>query len=217
MKRELLYLFFIECCKYTEDKFWKNVFEDLAYGITPYGTYINKDYLICNYKDKEFVYKIQKKDPKELFEEIYGIFKNKLSLMSKDEIIQKKDAVKTSTQDINYDSWCNIKKKNLKDIMIEKYAINMGKKHNLSLNQTKYLVSLIFLSFIFKVITSDDITMKDGYIESINGIEYENGKINVKNNIYDIQVNITPDIIINNSLMSDDWNKYLNNLRKIDV
>ena len=59
MKYKLIYPFFIECLQYTSDKFWKNVFEDLAYGITPAGTYINKDFLTCNYKDKEFILPIR--------------------------------------------------------------------------------------------------------------------------------------------------------------
>jgi len=28
MKKELVYPFLIECCNFTEDKYWKNIFED---------------------------------------------------------------------------------------------------------------------------------------------------------------------------------------------
>ena len=58
---ELIYPFFIDCCKYTDDIFWKFVFEDLAYGKTPYGIYLTKNFLCCNYKGKEFSYKIDSK------------------------------------------------------------------------------------------------------------------------------------------------------------
>ena len=176
MKREIIYPFFIECCKFTNDIFWKSIYEDLAYGITPYGTYINKDFLTCNYKDKEFIYKIQKKDPKELYNDIYNLFKNKLSLMSRNEIMKKKNDISIS-QEQTYEEWSDIKKKNLKEVLIEKYAINMSNKHNLTIVQTKYLMSLIFLSFVFKISTANDIIMKNGKIESINGIEFEKGKI----------------------------------------
>ena len=47
---ELVYPFFLKCCEYTDDIFWKFVFEDLAYGKSPYGTYITKNFLCCNYK-----------------------------------------------------------------------------------------------------------------------------------------------------------------------
>jgi len=214
MKKDIIYPFFIECCKFTTDVFWKNIFQDLAYGVTPYGTYINKDFLTCNYKDKEFVYKIVKKEPRELFNDIYDLFKNKLSLISRDEIIKKKDDIRGSSHENIYEDWSSIKKKNLKEIMIEKYAINMSKKHNLSITQTKYLVSLIFLSFIFKVFSSNDIIMENGKIEHINGIEYENRKVHFKKSIYSIQVNISPEIVVDKALMSDEWNKFLETLRK---
>ena len=64
IKREIIYPIFLECCQFTDDKFWENVFEDLAYGKTPYGTYISKDFLCCSYKKKEFSYKIEKKLPR---------------------------------------------------------------------------------------------------------------------------------------------------------
>jgi hypothetical protein len=112
---ELLYPFLIECCKYTEDRFWKSIFEDLAYGITPSGTYINKDFLMCNYKDKEFTYKIQNKNSKEIYDELFNIFKSKLCLVSRDEIINKKKIIedKYSNHLYEYVYWSDIKKKNI--------------------------------------------------------------------------------------------------------
>ena len=214
MKKDLLYPYLIECCKYTSDKFWKGVFEDLAYGISPYGTYIHKDMLTCNYKDKGFVYKLQKKDSKELFDDIVSLFKNKLELVSQDEIIQKKQSV---AKNISYDDWSNIKKKNLKEILIERFAIAMCKEHHLSITETRYLVSVIFLSFIFKVLTSSDITINNGIIESVDGISFENGKVIVEKNIYGQQINMSPDIVMDKMYMSDEWDKYLSCLRKINV
>ena len=64
IKKEIIYPIFLECCQYTTDIFWENVFEDLSYGKTPYGTYITKDFLCCNYKEKEFSYKIEKNNQK---------------------------------------------------------------------------------------------------------------------------------------------------------
>ena len=216
MKKELVYPFLIECCNFTEDKYWKNIFEDLAYGLTPYGTYINKDFLTCNYKDKEFTYKIQKKDSRELYEDITLILRKKLNLMSKDEILKKKNELAINQKELIFDDWSNIKKKNLKEILIEKYAIEMGKKHNLTLKETKYLVSIIFIAFIFKALFPNDIIMKNGKIENINGIEFENGKVSVKRDIYSIDsTNVSTSIIIDKPYMSDEWEKYLNGLRKL--
>ena len=62
---------------------WKYIFEDLAYGRTPYGTYITKDFLCCNYKGKEFSYKIDTtKTGEQLYNELYNILFNKFGLLS---------------------------------------------------------------------------------------------------------------------------------------
>jgi hypothetical protein len=47
-KREIAYPVFLEACQYTEDAYWENIFEELAYGKAPYGTYISKDFLCCS-------------------------------------------------------------------------------------------------------------------------------------------------------------------------
>ena len=55
--------------------FWENIFENLIYGKVPYGSYISKNYICCNYKRKEFSYKIDEtKDSKILYDEIYNLF-----------------------------------------------------------------------------------------------------------------------------------------------
>ena len=215
MKKEIIYPFIIECCKYTNDTFWKSIFEDLAYSITPYGVYINKDFLTCGYKDKEFSYKIQKKDPKELHDDIYNIFKNKLGLMSRDEIIKKRTDVDNMKDDIKkYSEWSSLKKKNIKDLLIEKFALNMKTKYSLTLPQTRHLVSVIFLAFIFKVITSDDITINNGVIERIDGIDFQNGKILMTKDIYDINPTIYSEVVIDKKVMSDEWWKYTSYIKK---
>lgn len=215
MKKEIIYPFFIECGKYIDDVFWKSIFEDLAYSITPYGVYINKDFLTCNYKDKEFSYKIQKKDSKELYDDIYNIFKNKLGLMSRDEIIKKRTDIDNMKEDIrNYKEWASIKKKNIKELLIEKYALTMKTKYTLSLAQTRQLVSMIFLAFIFKVITSDDIKISNGCVEKIEGIDFQQGKIILTRNIYDISHTLYSDIIIDKKVMSDEWKRFTSIVKK---
>ena len=62
IRKEIVYPIFLECVESIEDTFWKNTFEDLAYGKSPHGTYISNDFLICKSKDKEFNYKIERKN-----------------------------------------------------------------------------------------------------------------------------------------------------------
>ena len=45
----------------------------------------------------------------------------------------------------NRQEWGSIRKKNIKDLLIEQYVVRMKNKHNLTLSQSKYLLSIILL------------------------------------------------------------------------
>lgn len=217
MKREIIYPIFLECCQFTIDSFWSNIFEDLAYGKSPYGTYINKDFLCCSYKDKEFSYKIERKESEKLYKDIYNLLVNKLGILSQKERNKKRiEFHKTESKIKEYrQKWSNIRKKNIKDLLIERYVIDMKKKYLLTLEQSKYLLSIIFIALVFKVIVSKDISYSDGKIQYIEGIEFENKKIILKKNIYDIEISFSPEIMVDKKLMMENWDKYLTIMRKI--
>jgi hypothetical protein len=215
MLKELIYPFFIECCKHTIDPYWKSIFEDLAYGITPYSTYISKDMIICNYKDKEFVYKIQKKPSNILYEEVSTIFRTKLKLLSPSEILSNKNDIIFLHENNIYNDWSSIKKKNIKETIVENFAINMKNKYSLSANQTKYLIDVIFLALIFHILLPSDIYIEKGTIKEINGITFENKQVILDFEIYDIEHTAPPDIVIETNLMSENWDRFLANLRKL--
>lgn len=218
IKKEIIYPIFLECCQFTDDLFWENIFEELAYGKGPYGTYISKGFLCCSYKNKEFSYKITRKDPKIIFDEIYGLLTEKLGILSYKEKAQKKlvfhevgKNIKNSRQE-----WSNIRKKNIKDAMYEKYVIDMKKEYKLTIKQCKFLLSMIMLSIIFKSISSKDITFKYDKIEHIEGIEFnktENGtyEINFLRPLCYKEDNISTDIIEEYGIktMRENWEKYL--------
>ena len=219
VNKDIIYPIFLECCKYTNDTYWENIFEDLAYGKSPYGTYISKDFLCCGYKKKDFSYKIEKKNTETLHNEVYNLLSNRLGLLSyKDK--QKNRQIFTDIEDSINDSrknWNDIKKKNIKELLIELYVTNMKNKHNLTIKQSKYLLSMIFIGLVFKIITSKDIEYKDGKIKNIEGIIFKHKKIIINKNLYQLENNITPNIIIDKKIMSDNWEKYLKELTKISI
>ena len=217
MVKELLYPYFLECCRYTNDSYWKVLFEDLSYGISPYSTYINKDMLICGHKGKEFAYRIQKKDPETLYNEIMNLLKNKLGMLSYNDIIAKKDILSQfyESNNMNTVDWVSIKRKNIKELYIEKFAIDMKNKFNLTITQTRYLIDIIFIAFVYKIISPNDVIIENGVIKNINGIKVTSKGVVLVRNLYDIRVNLSPEIVIDKKLMSDEWNRYLANLRKL--
>ena len=217
IKKEILYPIFLECIEYTSDTFWENVFEDLAYGKTPYGTYLNKSFLCCNYKNKEFSYKIERKDPKVLYDDVYNLLAKKLCLLSVRDKLNKKIDFNNIEEEIKQtrESWVNIRKKNIKDLLIENFVINMKTKHSLTVKQSRKLMSDIFIGMIFKVITVKDINYKDGSIISIDGISFNEKEYNFDKDIYDVENEYRKCILVDKTFISENWDKYLLNLQKI--
>jgi hypothetical protein len=217
--KDIVYPIFLECSMFAIDLFWENIFYDLAYGNTPYGTYISKDSLCCSYNDKEFSYKIERKDPEQMYNEIYNLLTKKLGILSLREKAKKRIDFHKIEEQIRESrkNWNSIKKKNVKDLLIEKYVISMKNKHKLSIKQTRYLLSIIFISMVFKVITSKDINYSDGKINSIAGIDFEKKKVILERNVYKIDISFAPQIMIDKKLMSDNWGKYLEKLRKLEL
>lgn len=217
VKKEIVYPIFLECCQFAEDIFWENIFEELAYGKCPYGTYISKGFLCCSYKNKEFTYKIERKESKILYTDIYKLLTEKLGILSLKEKAQKKLAFHQLEKNIQHsrDDWSSIRRKNIKDILYEKYVIDMKCKHNLTIKQARYLLAIISVSIMFKTITSKDIVYKDDRIVSIEGIEFSKNKVILKRPFYssDMVEDDYTETEQESKLMSDNWEKYLNFLR----
>ena len=111
MKKQIFYPVFIKCLSFISDPFWRFVYEDLAYGRCPYGLYLQKNYLCCGIKNKEFTYKIEPdKDPEELFNDTYGLLKNRLGILSeKEKLIQRDKVLRNRLSDNKRDVWHNVK------------------------------------------------------------------------------------------------------------
>lgn len=216
IKKDIVYPIFIECLQFTEDIFWENIFEDLAYGKTPYGTYISKDFLCCKYKKKDFSYKIERKDPKILYEEVYNLLANKLGLLSSEEKIKKKKLFNELETNLKQSgkNWIDIKKKNVKETLIELYVTKMKNKYSLTLAQSRYLMSIIFIAIVFKVITNKDIEYENGVIHNIKGIDFVKKQIIIEKELYKLETSFAPDIVLDKKLMADSWEKYLKDLKK---
>ena len=90
----------------------------------------------------------------------------------------------------------------------------MKNKYLLTVKQSKYLLSIIFIAIVFKIITAGDIQYSEGKIQNIDGIEFSSKTIIIKRNIYDITIDFSPEILNEKKIMSENWEKFLNTLRK---
>lgn len=186
VKKELLFPCIYKCCSIISDIFWKSIFEDLSYGICPMGTYISKDLLISCIKGKEFTYKISDlKDTEILYKELYELFTIKIGLFSNKEY-REKLAIFEQFQEkikINTNDWGKIRKKNIKDLILDKYIVENMKKYSLGYPIMKKILALIYLSFQFKIIVNKDVEFSEGKIIKINGIKFKKENVDINDNI----------------------------------
>ena len=215
VKNVIVYILFLECCQHTNDVFWKSVFKDLAYGKPPYGTFISNHKLCCNYKGKEFIYKIESdKESKIVFNELHDIFNHTLGLFSNEETLLKKQKIE-SFHEIYTDNWANIKK-NVKLTMLHQFCIDCSDIYCFSIQTAKQMLSIITIGFLFKTILPQHIHYSNNKINSIDGIQchkhsftYNEHLIKIKQNKQTIQ-----QLKFENAYMSDFWNKFIQMIKQ---
>ena len=198
--KKIVYPIFLECCQYTNSIFWENIFENLAYGKAPYGSYISENFLCSGYK-------IEKKDSKTVYEEVFSLLSNHLGTFAQ----QVKDFTNIENDIKN---WHDIKK-NVKELLIELYVSRMRNKYSLSIEQARYLLSTILIAIVFKVITVNDIDYSNGRINKIDGINFAKKQVIITRNLWDMNLSFTSCIFVDKKFMANNWEKYLEGLRKI--
>lgn len=213
VKKEIIYPIFLECQEFCQDIFWSTIFEELSYGKAPYGTYISKGFLCCSYKGKQFSYKIERKDPKILHDDIINLLTTKLGILSQKEKLQKNILFHNMEKSIkeNRQEWTTIRKKTIRNILYERYVIDMKNKHNLSIHQCRYLLSVLIIATMFKNISSKDINFVDDRIQNIDGITFTDNDIHISDNIISFDYE-NVDQLVERELMINNWYKYLKNL-----
>lgn len=217
MKKELVYPIFLETCKYTDDGFWRQVFEDLAYGKTPYGSYINKGFLCCNYKGKEFSYKIDSQDSKKLFEDVFELLSKRLGVESSADKSRKiKDFVRIQEEimEVRNSKWSGIKKKSTRDSIIENFIVEMKKKWNLTDSDARRLNSVINISLLFKTISSKDIEYEGGKITSIANIFFKEGGVEYEFETDSVEMPSYTIVFQEKVSFLELWSKYIQDLKK---
>jgi hypothetical protein len=209
----ILHPVFLQCCRLTVDKFWENIFEDLAYGITPYGSYINNDAVSCKTKTGAVSSVIiDKNNIQQTHDRIYNMFSSTLNILSPAERLETQNNFKKIEEDSKTTrvQWIDIKKKNIKDVLIDIFVVDMKAKHNISIQQARYLRSMIHTAMLFKAIDGTNINMDNGNITSIDGIYFKNKKLELDLDLYTSGFNEPVNQNdINIKSMSNLWDKYL--------
>ena len=166
------YPIFSECVEYTDDEFWRGIFQNLALGKCPKGLYIARD-VICSSNTKHGVFYRIPRDgsPEEVYNEVKALFTDLGICSARD--ISIKTAELTERDDVTDDTvWSDIRKKTRREMYIMKWVLRMRRKHGLSWSDAQHLHNIVQWGFACKTQTSRDVTFRNRRIESIAGIEY---------------------------------------------
>lgn len=193
----ILFPLFLKCYDITTDIYWLNVFEKLAYGKAPFGTYIVDNTLRCNCKNREFVYFIDTtKDIRVLFKEITELLSHKLDMKStyQDEVSEP------------ITSWSDIRKKSEKEMYIQLYVIKLLKRYSLSITVARELLFKIIIYTTLNYISNHNIIYNDNFIDDITNIKIEDNKVIIDK---EREVSSHKNTKVISKKLSSKWEKHL--------
>ena len=210
---EIVHPLFERCSEFTVDKFWQKTFIDLAKGKTPNGVYIYKGSLRVKGKPANSITFTEELDEcRHAFDKVYQFLSITCGIQSPDDKLKQRHDFESIEQE-NKTNWVDIKKKKVKDLMIESFAVKMKHKYSLSLKQARCLVSTICMGLLFKSISAINIKLENGSIKNIDGISFRDRRILFELELYNIDIDEeSSDTSIREcqkKYMVDYWVKYL--------
>lgn len=165
----VLYPIFIICASICENSVWKSVFYDLSKGITPTDITISNEKIEGKYNTINY----RELNEYELCDAIIDMYTaQKVKIKDDDTFLHEK---------WEENNWKNIRKKKIRESLIENYVSYMGDEME-DADRNGFLAR-IKIAFIYGDINSDDITMCDGQISSIDGVDFENQTIKKKTGV----------------------------------
>jgi hypothetical protein len=213
----VLFPIFLRCCHYLQDPFWVYIFEDLAYGRCPYGIIIQNDCIYSILKNKEFTYSFKEKLPEVISSELSDILGVKLHMLSQQDHFRFRTKYQEDMKNFmdTLSNWNDIKKKNLRYLLLEHYTISKKQQLQYSIAFTRKLYSLIFIGIQFKTILAKHIHYYNRNITHIEGIVCGPKCIRCSYNVF-LSKNASHSSIItkskHTSRISIHWKRYLSTL-----
>jgi hypothetical protein len=207
------YPIFLEFAHHVKDEYWKLLYEDMAFGKFPGGTYIQKNYFCCFCKGKEFSVELIPKNFS-VFTQIHSLLSNDLGIRSEKEKLVLKENILHSQ---------NVKdpKRLIKDISLTSFIIKKGEQFRLPDNIIRKIFSLFIVGFMFKTLLLKDVVFQGNEIQDIRGFTFTDKKVRINKNILELKKPaIMEDTCIkndsHNNLLSSHWQKFTDNLSMLN-
>lgn len=228
MKKEILYPIFLQCASQVDDAFWRYVYEDLSYGKCPYGLSLQKNYLSCYVRGKEFSYKIDSdKTPEKVFEELDALLRDRAGILSEKEKMTERARLCRQRTTVPLKSslptahkkeeWTQVKKKMIRDTLLEQYVLENSQKYNVTSTMAKRVLSLLIVGLMFKTITAKDIFYQNGFIKKIDGFDFEPRKVVIQKNVLHCKHYTQPSLDETNTAkpLHTYWSMYLEDMKVV--
>ena len=217
--KELIHPVFLRCCQLTPDLFWQCVFENLAYGNAPYGTYVHKGSLCCRIRGSRFSYKIGSKSPDQLYAEVRSLLTEKRGMTSPSENAARARDMEASDkrERESHLSWSCIKRKSVRQLYLELFVASSKEKYGLSPEKTRQLSAAIAMGRSFKLISQSSVVFEDGAVSEIGGVRLFDGGFELSGRLAGeigapIRLPLAQSKYEASPLLADLWPKYLKSL-----
>ncbi len=138
--------------------YWSNLFENLAYGITPYGIVLDTDAhtLTTHIKSVAHTCAFDNVDAKQCYRTVYEFLYTVAQIRSNRQHVLQNQMLANAYMN-QTTAWLDIKKKYIKELLLYNYVIELTHKYRLAKYQMRLLMSNIMLWFQFKLLTKYDV------------------------------------------------------------
>lgn len=177
--KTVIYNDILKAQEFTEDEYWKEIIYSCSCNKFPKNTRYDgiKRILQVRYETGSRV----RTDPitiptesKKIFDTLMDIFKNILCLRSPSDVEKNKRDIEEHRQKNEVDLNCEWKElpRTMRNHILLDYSIAQGEKYGLIYKETNLIYRTISLGFQFRNLSQDNVVYKNGQIQEIKGLKY---------------------------------------------
>ena len=184
-KKGIIYPLFFEVSERCEDEYWKQFFMDISIGKPVKGIIVNNGQICSQNKKKGFDYMFVYKNAEDILNELLPILEKNYNTCSEKNIKSRNiiDQVKQELKEIKNSKWSKIRRKNIKKSLLLEYITDVQKKYNIPLNKCIFIYDTLSFHSNSQLM-SKIVIMNEGKIESINGLTFTEGNIQMEIDFY---------------------------------
>ena len=174
-EKKVIHPIFEQCSEISEDAYWVSIFRDCARGKFPRG-FSYKNSLMTFRRGNKTVRTEITSSPHETLSICISFFKSSAGLMSNEdrERLQKEQEEKLlKSLDVSNLEWKDIRTHRVKEVLLTDYITQLSKFKNFTPDEKKELITTVKSGFMLGYLSSKQILMKDGKIDQIEGINYD--------------------------------------------